>query len=137
MRATPAEARTLLRDPIGGGPMVPPLPSLCIARMEAFAEKYRAALSRRDVAIRDFFDLGHAVEKLQLTPSNPALVDLVRRKLSVPGNDPVNVGPDRFQQLRAQLETRLRPVLRPPDYAAFDLDWAIRLVTDMAKAVAP
>ena len=125
MPTTPMEARTLLRDPIGGGPMVPPLAVSCIARTEAFAEKFRAALSRREVAIRDFFDLDHAVQKLQLVPFHPELVEMVERKLSVPGNDPVNVSSDRLRKLRGQLDARLRPVLRPEDLADFDLDRAI------------
>lgn len=135
MPTTPMEARTLLRDPIGGGHAVPTLAVACIARTEAFAEKFRAALSRREVAIRDFFDLDHAVQKLRLVASDPVLVEMVGRKLSVPGNDPVNVRSDRLRELHGQLDARLRPVLRPEDFADFDLDRAIQLVVDMAKAV--
>jgi predicted nucleotidyltransferase component of viral defense system len=135
MPAAQVDARTLLRDPIAGGPMVPAMAVACIARMEAFAEKFRAALSRRDVAIRDFFDLDHAVQKLQLPPSGTTLVEMVRQKLAIPGNDPVSVGPKRLMQLRCQLDSRLRPVLRAEDFAAFDLDRAFDLVVTMAKAV--
>lgn len=45
-------AHTLLLDPVSRGPMVPAVNVPCIARLEAFAEKFRAALSRREVAIR-------------------------------------------------------------------------------------
>jgi predicted nucleotidyltransferase component of viral defense system len=135
MPAVQSQARTLLMDPIVGGPMIPPVPVSCIARLEAFAEKFRAALSRREVAIRDFFDLDHAVQKLRLRPSDAALAEMVCRKLAIPGNDPVNVTPARLTQLRAQIDARLRPVLRPDDFEVFDLDRAFELVMKMAKAI--
>ncbi len=81
-------ARTALLDPVSGRPMVPPVAVRCISRMEAFAEKFRAALSRREAAIRDFYDIDYAVRRLNLRPQAPALIELVRRKLTVPGNEP-------------------------------------------------
>lgn len=131
----PAEGpvRTLLLDPISGQQMVPPVVVPCIAKLEAFAEKYRAALTRRDVAIRDFYDVDYAVRKLGIRPQDAELVGLVRSKLAVPGNDPVNLGPDRLVQLRGQLDARLKPVLREPDFDAFDLDRAFKLVSAMAE----
>jgi hypothetical protein len=39
-------------------------------------------------------------------------LELVRLKLAVPGNEAINVGPDRLAQLRRQLGGRLKPVLR-------------------------
>ena len=49
----------------------------------------RRALSRREVAIRDFYDIDYAVRRLDLRPLEPVLIELVRQKLAVPGNDPV------------------------------------------------
>jgi hypothetical protein len=129
------QARTILLDPITGNPMIAPWPVACLDHLEAFAEKFRAALSRREIAIRDFFDLDHAVQKLGLRHREPALVDLVRKKIAIPGNDPVNIGAERLSSLRQQLDARLTPVLRPDDLDAFKLDRAIRLVREMAAAV--
>lgn len=53
-------ARTLLMDPINGEPAVPGQAVACINALEAMAEKFRAALSRRNIAIRDFYDLDYA-----------------------------------------------------------------------------
>ncbi|HBO45035.1 MAG TPA: hypothetical protein DD670_14120, partial [Planctomycetaceae bacterium] len=50
-------ACTLLIDPFRRVRAVGPFPVGCISCREAYAEKLRAALSRRDPAIRDFFDL--------------------------------------------------------------------------------
>jgi predicted nucleotidyltransferase component of viral defense system len=128
-------AKTILLDPISGKPLVPEVMVPCISKTEALAEKFRAALTRREVAIRDFYDLDYAVRKMGLKSQDAELVELVRQKLAVPGNDPVDVGQSRLADLRRQLETRLRPVLRQRDYEEFDLDRAIEIVVGMARMV--
>ena len=125
-------AQTILLDPVSRKPLLKPLEVRCIAKMEAFAEKFRAALSRREVAVRDFFDLDYAVRRLGLRSGNPELIDLVRRKLSVPGNEPVDVSADRLAALRQQVGPQLQPVLRAEDFAEFDLERAFQIVTRMA-----
>jgi len=66
------EAKTLLLDPASGNRLIPLKNVRCIARTEAFAEKFRAALSRREAAVRDFFDLDYAVSSLGLVPDDAA-----------------------------------------------------------------
>ena len=132
---TAAEAASILLDPLTGQPIVPAVPVRCIARIEAYAEKLRAALSRRDAAIRDFFDVDYAIRTGVLDADDHRLLSLVRAKLAVPGNTPVDVSPARLATLRQQLDANLRPVLRPGDFAAFDLDRAFRIVSDVAAAV--
>jgi predicted nucleotidyltransferase component of viral defense system len=56
-------AKTILRNPSSGESLVEQLDLRSISRQEAFAEKFRAALSRREVAIRDFYDLDYAIRK--------------------------------------------------------------------------
>ncbi len=131
--AVPGEARTLLLDPISGAPFIPPFRLPCVARQEAMAEKLRAALSRREVAIRDFYDVDHAVRRLGLRLEDADLVELVRRKLAVPGNAPVDVTGPRMVALRQQVQAELRPVLRDPDFDAFDLERAFATVTGLAR----
>jgi len=125
-------ARTALLDPVSSRPMVPPVAVRCISRMEAFAEKFRAALSRREAAIRDFYDIDYAVRRLDLRPQDPALIELVRRKLTVPGNEPADVSEARLAMLRRQLDAQLKPVLRDRDFAEFDLERAFRTVAQLA-----
>jgi predicted nucleotidyltransferase component of viral defense system len=133
MEPNSAKTRTLLLDPIGGRAMTPDTTTNCIAMEEAMAEKFRAAMSRRDAAIRDFYDLDYAVSHLGLDPTDPHLVEMVRRKLNVPGNSPVDVGAQRLADLKRQLNTRLRTVLRDKEFQAFDLDRAFGLITAMAE----
>jgi predicted nucleotidyltransferase component of viral defense system len=130
------EARTILLDPVSNEPMVSPIQVRCISRVEAFAEKFRAALTRREVAIRDFFDIDYAVRKLALLPQDGEMVRLVKSKIAVPDNDPVDVSEQRLAALRRQIEPQLKPVLRERDFAEFDLDRAFKTVAEMAKAVA-
>src|SRR3972149_4697247 len=126
-------ARTMLRSPLTNNPMVAPITVRCIDKAEALAEKFRAALSRRDVAIRDFYDIDHAVRKGGLSPEK--LVKQVSLKLAVPGNDPVDVSDRRLAAVRKQIEAQLRPVLRERDFGEFDLERAFKIVAEMAEAV--
>jgi len=128
-------AKTILMNPISGSPSVPPVSVRCISKVEAMAEKFRAALTRRDVAIRDFYDIHYAVTNLGLLPRDPELISLVRQKLAVPGNDGVSVREDRLAALRVQLETQLRPVLRRRNFDAFNLADAIKIVRGMASSI--
>jgi predicted nucleotidyltransferase component of viral defense system len=128
-------ASSVLRDPLGGQPLVEPIPVRCIALIEALAEKLRAALSRREPAIRDLFDVDWAAQHRLLDPADNALVALVRSKLAVAGNAAVDVSAARIEALRRQVDLGLRPVLRPADFATFNLDRAFRIVSDMAAKV--
>jgi len=129
------QARTAILNPVTAQALVPPVSIGCISKVEAFAEKFRAALSRREVAARDFFDLDYAVRKLELRANNAELIRMVRQKLAVPDNEPVNVSDQRLTELRQQVEPQLRPVLRHEDFAAFAVERAFQLVVDMAVAV--
>ncbi len=128
-------ARTVLLDPISGEALVPTVALPCISRTEAFAEKFRAALIRREVAIRDFYDIDYAVRRLGIQPRGAELTKMVVQKLAVPGADPIDVSEDHLSRLHGQLAARLRPVLRQRDFEEFDLDRAISTVVGMARAV--
>lgn len=130
------EARTILLDPISGKPTVSVLPVPCVSWEEGMAEKMRAAMSRREAAIRDFYDIDHGARKLDFQPLEPRMLELVRQKLAVPGNDPIDVSPDRLATLRRQVDSQLKPVLRAKDFAEFDLERAFSMVSQVAAVVA-
>ena len=71
----------------------------------------------------------------RLSEDDPELVALVRWKLAVAGNEPVDASPTRLAALRPQLETELRPVLRARDFAEFDLDRAFDTVARLAASL--
>jgi predicted nucleotidyltransferase component of viral defense system len=127
-----ADAHTLLLDPIRGRQIVQSVALPCISLVEAMAEKFRAALTRRDVAIRDFYDIDHAVRNSGLNPLQPELLELIAGKLDVPGNGAIDVSDTRLQALHLQLDTQLKPVLRSQDFSRFALDRTF----DVVRAVA-
>jgi predicted nucleotidyltransferase component of viral defense system len=128
-------ARTIMLNPVSGKPLVPPVPVRCISKTEALAEKFRAALSRREAAIRDFFDIDYALQRLNLHVQDAAFIQLIRHKLDIPGNDPVDVSGERLKALRQQVAPRLKPVLRAKEFAEFDLDRVFRTVVTVAAMV--
>lgn len=129
------KARTLLLNPVRGTPLVPEFPIASLSYQETMAEKLRAALCRREVAIRDFFDIDHAVRHAGFNAQDTALLQLLRRKLAVEGTGPVNVSPQRLEQLVAQEESQLRPVLRSRDFEQFELNRAFDTVATVAHTV--
>jgi predicted nucleotidyltransferase component of viral defense system len=136
---TPAirgEARTLLLGPGSERPLVPPVPLACLSHDETMAEKLRAALSRRDPAIRDFYDVDHAVYRRGYGVGEAAVLTLVRRKLDVSGGAVIDLSANRFAALRSQLDTALKPVLRAADFETFDFNRAFATVAAVADAVA-
>lgn len=135
MPAVRGEAMTLLLGPDRGRPIVPGLPLLCLSHTESMAEKLRAALSRREPAIRDFYDIDHAAHRLGFAWKEPRFLALVRQKLDVPGNPAIDVTQARLAALRSQRETALKPVLRSADLEAFDLDRAFAIASSVAAAI--
>ncbi len=129
------EATTILLDPITGKAAVPTLQVKCIASMEAFAEKVRAALTRREPAIRDYYDLDYAVRMSLFKPGDEDFMRMVQQKLAMPCNDPVNVSEKRKEQLLRQVEANLKPVLRERDYRSFDLERAFKIAQDIAQSI--
>jgi predicted nucleotidyltransferase component of viral defense system len=126
---------TILLDPVSDQPLLMPVSLRCISKFEAFAEKFRAALTRRDIAIRDFFDIDYALQKLEISIENEKFIKLVKQKLSIPGSFPVDTSQTRLELLRRQLDTQLKPVLREKDFIEFDLERSIRTVLKMAGKV--
>ena len=130
-----AGAKTILLNPTSGESLVEKFDLRCISRLEAFAEKFRAALSRREAAIRDFYDLDYALRRNLFRSEDEQLIDLVRQKIRTPGNGPVNTSEPRLTELRRQVEAQLRPVLSESEFQSFDLDRAFGIILDMAGRV--
>jgi predicted nucleotidyltransferase component of viral defense system len=133
LRTELAIAKTMVLNPVNGQSLVDGFPILSLSHQELLAEKVRAALCRRDVAIRDFFDVDHVVQARVLDIADREFINLLRQKLSVPGTSVPNVSVDRMQLLQRQLEGELRPVLREAEFASFDLQRATELVRKVAQ----
>jgi len=129
-------SKTALLNPIDGQPLVDVYRVLSLSYAEAMAEKVRAALCRREVAIRDFFDVDHAVRHARFNTIEPAFLELLRRKIAIPRTGPADVSARRMEQLQRQLDAQLRPVLREQEFAEFDLARAIETVRAVEQELA-
>jgi predicted nucleotidyltransferase component of viral defense system len=130
------QSRTMLMDPFRYEPAIVPALVNVMSLHETYAEKFRAALTRREPAIRDFYDIAHAVRTSTVVPDEARFVELVQKKLSVPGNEPIDISAKKLTTLQRQLASQLKPVLRAKDYDDFDLQQAFGIVTRLAKMIA-
>ena len=135
LHSVTGETRTIIVNPFSGRPLLPVFTVHAMDMKEAYAEKVRAALTRTEPAIRDLFDIFYAVHKMKLDLDAPDFLIMVKKKLDVPGNTPVDISLEYKWELARQLEGQLRPVLRPADFDGFDMDEAFELIGRVAKAV--
>jgi len=129
------QARTLLLNPFTRKALVPDIDLTTLSMKEAIAEKLRAALTRLEPAIRDFFDIDYLVSQHKVDLSDEHLIILLGEKLKVPGNSPIDLSPARKDKLKTQINTELKPVLRPVDFESFDLDRAFDIVARMSHSI--
>ena len=130
----PVPLSMLLRDPLFDEPAVAPVAVPALDALEAYAEKVRATLTRKDPAPRDLFDLHYAVMGGVLDWDNGEFLDLAARKVA--GEESSGwLRDERIEAFRRRLASELRPVLRPPAFEAFDFDAALATMTMIAKAV--
>lgn len=134
-RVLQAPARTLLIDPFKRSELLSAATILCLSTTEAFAEKIRAALARKDAAIRDLFDLDHAIRHQKINIQDAELLNFARLKLKVPGTNAVDTSQPRIEAMRRQLTTELQPVLRSADYAVFDFDQAAAQLVALSEVL--
>jgi len=128
------ETRTIVVNPFSGRPLLPAFTVQAMGMKEAYAEKVRAALSRKEPAIRDLFDLFHAMRKMKLDLDDHDFLIMVRKKLDVPGNTPVDISLEYKREIDRQLKGQLRPVLRPSDFDSFNIHEAFDLICRIADA---
>lgn len=127
-----ARAATAVLNPVSEEPLIEPFNIESLSLQETMAEKLRAALCRSTPAIRDYFDVDHAVSAGLLDPADETLINLLRLKLAAPRTGPVDVSEMRIQELQRQLETQLRPMLRDQDFASFNFQRAVDTVRTVA-----
>jgi predicted nucleotidyltransferase component of viral defense system len=131
----PGEARTIVVNPFNGRPLLPVFSLKTMDMREAYAEKVRAALTRKEPAIRDLFDLYYVLREMKLDIDDQDFLNMVKQKLKVPGNLPVGLDCEYRRKVDRQLKSQLRSVLRPVDFDNFNLDEALELIHKIANAV--
>jgi predicted nucleotidyltransferase component of viral defense system len=126
------KARTLLLNPFTRKSLVPDIDLTTLSMKEAIAEKLRAALTRLEPAIRDFFDIDCLSSRHKMDLNDRNLFQLLAEKLKVPGNPPIDLSSVRKEKLKTQINTELKPVLRPVDFENFDLERAFDIVAKIS-----
>ncbi|MDP1677023.1 MAG: nucleotidyl transferase AbiEii/AbiGii toxin family protein [Bacteroidota bacterium] len=129
------DSHTILLNPVNSKRACSVIQLPCIAKREAYSEKFRAALTRREPAIRDYFDIDFAVLKGGLKIGEPELIELVKYKVGIPGNDKLNVVDKRLKALEEQIDSQLKAVLREKDFRQFDLKRSFEFVVEMHSKV--
>ena len=122
--------KTLLADPFTSQSKCQPIMISSLTKNEAYAEKIRAAFSRKELAIRDFYDLDHAIETKQINLQNKELIALLNKKLQYEEHIHDFTTSDVTEYLQAKIHSELNPTLRYSDIGLFDLK---RVINNLQK----
>ena len=112
------------KDPFTAEDLLPTNKIICLSLKEAVAEKLKAAISRREFAIRDFYDLWYISEN-KFDFRDPDFIKIFKKKLedeSFNNNFKYNLGLDKrsVENLTNQIESMLIPVIKADE--KFDLE---------------
>ncbi len=112
------------KDPFTGEDLIPKNKILSLTLNEAVAEKLTAAITRRDVAIRDYYDLWF-ISEAKFDFKDKHFLSIFLKKLEAEkyrANYSHNFGLEQksIELLRKQIETELIPVIRVGE--SFDLN---------------
>lgn len=119
------KANTLLSNPFSGGEVVRQYEIDGLIRDEAYAEKIRAALTRQRLAIRDFYDIAYAIDNKLINLENKSFITLVRKKLTVPGSNLIDLDDIKKTFLMSRVGTELEPTLSSKSSLLFELEAVI------------
>jgi predicted nucleotidyltransferase component of viral defense system len=117
------EIKHFYQDPFTGEDLFPRGKILSLSWNEAVAEKLKAAISRKDAAIRDYYDLWY-ISEFGFDFYKDKFIRLFKRKISDEGytgdyRKDFGLSPDKILTLRKQVDTDLMPVIRAGE--SFDL----------------
>lgn len=116
--------RHFYKDPFTGEDLIPQNKILSLSLNEAVAEKLKAAITRRDVAIRDYYDLWF-ISEAKFNFNDKHFLSIFKKKLEdekYKGKYSENFGLEQktVELLRKQIGTELIPVIRIGE--SFDLN---------------
>lgn len=119
-----AEIKHFYQDPFTGEDLFPSGKIWSLSWYESVAEKLKAAISRKDVAIRDYYDLWHIAES-GFDFYNKKFIKLFKRKVTDEGytgdyKKDFGLGADKLSFLHKQIDDLLMPVIHSGE--TFDLD---------------
>lgn len=131
-------AKTLFVDSITQKFVLPDFGVVGLSLKETYSEKIRAALSRKEPAIRDIFDIHYALKKRLIEPKGfikiHDIAPMVKYKLKIL-NRTIDLSDKRKEKFLDQLQTDLKPVLRQKDFEEFDFEQAWNWLKILEKKI--
>ncbi|MFH1715294.1 MAG: nucleotidyl transferase AbiEii/AbiGii toxin family protein [Elusimicrobiota bacterium] len=123
------------QDPFSGKDLIPRNKVLSLTYNETVAEKLKAAITRKNIAIRDYYDLWFLSEQ-KFDFENPQFISIFKTKLeeeNYRNNFSYNFGlnEDSINSLYEQVKTELIPVIRTGE--RFDLNMVFRRFNKIMK----
>lgn len=108
--------RHFYKDPFTGQNLIPEHKILSLSLDEAVAEKLKAAITRKDPAIRDYYDLWH-ISEAKFDFHKGHFKNIFKKKLADEGyggdyKNKFGLSADKIDLLKRQIETDLIPVIR-------------------------
>jgi predicted nucleotidyltransferase component of viral defense system len=121
------ELKTLILNPLFAEPVLTPIRVIGLSKVEAYAEKVRAALTRKEPAIRDIYDLWQAFEQKVISMDTPGWIDMAKQKCSA--YDLADCcSAKRKEVFEKGVKTDLHPVLRTGMAEVFDFNAAWEII---------
>ena len=121
------------QDPFTGADLIPTHSVWALSFLEAVAEKLKAAIARKDVAVRDYYDIWHIAET-GFDFCQDKFVRLFKTKLKNDGyrgdfRDNLGLNAEQITLLDRQIHTDLMPVIRAGEQ--FSLNPVFRKFNDI------
>lgn len=122
------KAKTLLTDPYSASQKVKDIYIKCLSIQEAYAEKTRAALCRKKLAIRDFYDLDHALINNLINFKDETFINLVKEKTKYETHFHDFTNLDTIKTLQSKIKSELEPTLKKASVNVFNLERIIKIL---------
>lgn len=118
------EIKHFYQDPFTGEDLFPSGKVWSLSWKEAVAEKFKDAISRKDVAIRDYYDLWY-ISEFGFDFYDKDFIKLFKRKIGDEGyagdyKENFGLSKDKLSILRKQIDGLLKPVIRSGEEFDFD-----------------
>ncbi len=128
-------ARSLLMDPYSETKKARSVNITGLSRQEAYAEKTRAALCRKKLAIRDFYDLDYAITHNLIDISSGAFTALVKKKIHHETHFHDFTDPEIIKFLKFKIKGELEPTLKRSGIAGFHLERITKNLLDLSVRI--
>lgn len=94
----------------------------------------RAALTREQPVIRDFYDMHYARKNDVIDINNENYVNLVKLKLDIHKTSPIDLSSKKMSESEQQVATELLPTLRAKEQNDFNLEETFSMLQNFVRS---